>query len=107
MDKVMDQPELAESLTMDRFLGGSLSVTQPRDGFRAGSDAVDHAEFMTPVGRRQIERGLELIEGLFDPQSAKIDLGHPSQRELRRRRSDGLDGRLGGGVLEGCLRQAR
>ena len=23
MDKVMDQPELAESLTMDRFLGGS------------------------------------------------------------------------------------
>tara|TARA_R110002095_G_scaffold216278_1_gene212802 strand:- start:4274 stop:5083 length:810 start_codon:yes stop_codon:yes gene_type:complete len=58
MDKVMDQPELAESLTMDRFLGGSLSVTQPRDGFRAGSDAVllaaaveaKHGETLLDVG---------------------------------------------------------
>ncbi len=40
MDKVVDQTELEESLTTDRFLGGALSVTQPRDGFRAGSDAV-------------------------------------------------------------------
>ena len=36
----MVQPEIGETLTTDRFLGGALSVMQPRDGFRAGSDAV-------------------------------------------------------------------
>lgn len=34
-------PETAgEGLTRDMFLGGALSILQPRDGFRAGSDAV-------------------------------------------------------------------
>ncbi len=56
----LDQPsELVkhQSLTRDAFLGGRLTVTQPRHGFRAGLDSVLLGASVDPASRTVLDLG--------------------------------------------------
>lgn len=51
-----------EDVTEDAFLGGALSILQPRKGYRAGIDAVLLAAAV-PVGTNRVERVLDAGAG--------------------------------------------
>lgn len=57
-----DAEDDPEDVTEDAFLGGALSILQPRKGYRAGIDAVLLAAAV-PVGAEQAERVLDAGAG--------------------------------------------
>lgn len=102
-----DLPQLADGETTDDlFLGGALTVRQPRSGYRAGTDAVLLASLVTPetagpgpildvgagvgvvglcVGARCPEASIVLIER--NPQLAALALGNIERNGLSDRAS--------------------
>ena len=41
---------------------------------RARANPVDHAHFIASLGRGEVEREVELVEGFIDSKSAEVDL---------------------------------
>jgi tRNA1(Val) A37 N6-methylase TrmN6 len=108
LNKRLPTEDLQASLTADEFLGGALSVLQPKSGFRAGIESVLLAASVpAEPGARLIEPGLGvgvaalcLLNRVQGTQVTGLEV-EPMLAELARRNAarNGMERRLA--VLEG------